>query len=130
MPLVILAGQEYGHRSSRDWAAKGTNLLGIKAVIAESFERIHRSNLVGIGVLPLQFKAGQTRKSLGLNGQEKVSIGGLDGVTLRPHMNLALDITRADGSHEEVEVLCASIHRTRWNTSRQAASCTTCCGRC
>ncbi len=106
VPLVIFAGQEYGTGSSRDWAAKGTNLLGIKAVIAESFERIHRSNLVGMGVLPLQFKAGQTRKSLGLNGQEKVSIGGLDGVTLRPHMNLALDITRADGSHEEVEVLC------------------------
>ena len=106
VPLVIFAGQEYGTGSSRDWAAKGTNLLGIKAVIAESFERIHRSNLVGMGVLPLQFKTGQTRKSLRLNGQEKVSIGGLDGVTLRPHMNLALDITRADGSHEEVEVLC------------------------
>ena len=106
VPLVIFAGQEYGTGSSRDWAAKGTNLLGIKAVIAESFERIHRSNLVGMGVLPLQFKTGQTRKSLGLNGQEKVSIGGLDGVTLRPQMNLALDITRTDGSHEEVEVLC------------------------
>ncbi|MGL4315610.1 MAG: aconitate hydratase AcnA [Pseudomonas sp.] len=106
VPLVIFAGQEYGTGSSRDWAAKGTNLLGVKAVIAESFERIHRSNLVGMGVLPLQFRNGQSRKSLQLNGQEKVSIGGLDGVSLRPHMSLALDISRADGSHEEVEVLC------------------------
>ncbi|MWV16717.1 aconitate hydratase AcnA [Pseudomonas sp. L-22-4S-12] len=106
VPLVIFAGQEYGTGSSRDWAAKGTNLLGVKAVIAESFERIHRSNLVGMGVLPLQFRPGQTRKTLQLNGTEKVGIGGLDGVSLRPHMSLALDITRADGSHEEVEVLC------------------------
>ncbi|QKE63140.1 aconitate hydratase AcnA [Aquipseudomonas campi] len=106
VPLVIFAGQEYGTGSSRDWAAKGTNLLGVKAVIAESFERIHRSNLVGMGVLPLQLRAGQTRKTLQLNGTEKVTIGGLDGVSLRPHMSLALDITRADGSHEEVEVLC------------------------
>ena len=106
VPLVIFAGKEYGTGSSRDWAAKGTNLLGVKAVIAESFERIHRSNLVGMGVLPLQFKAGQDRKSLGLNGREKVGIGGLDGVELRPHMTLALDIQREDGSHEEVEVLC------------------------
>jgi len=78
----------------------------VKAVIAESFERIHRSNLVGMGVLPLQFRAGQSRKTLQLNGEEKVGIGGLDGVSLRPHMSLALDITRTDGSHEEVEVLC------------------------
>ncbi|MBB1519723.1 aconitate hydratase AcnA [Aquipseudomonas guryensis] len=106
VPLVIFAGQEYGTGSSRDWAAKGTNLLGVKAVIAESFERIHRSNLVGMGVLPLQLRTGQTRKTLQLNGTEKVTIGGLDGVSLRPHMSLALDITRADGSHEEVEVLC------------------------
>ncbi|MWV12676.1 aconitate hydratase AcnA [Pseudomonas sp. R-28-1W-6] len=106
VPLVIFAGQEYGTGSSRDWAAKGTNLLGVKAVIAESFERIHRSNLVGMGVLPLQFRPGQSRKTLQLNGTEKVTIGGLDGVSLRPHMSLALDILRADGSHEEVEVLC------------------------
>jgi aconitate hydratase len=106
VPLVIFAGKEYGTGSSRDWAAKGTNLLGVKAVIAESFERIHRSNLVGMGVLPLQFRSGQDRKSLDLSGREKVSIGGLDGVELRPHMTLALDILREDGSHEEVEVLC------------------------
>ncbi|PYC22704.1 aconitate hydratase AcnA [Aquipseudomonas alcaligenes] len=106
VPLVIFAGKEYGTGSSRDWAAKGTNLLGVKAVIAESFERIHRSNLVGMGVLPLQFLPGQDRKTLALSGREKVAIGGLDGVALRPHMTLALDLQREDGSHEEVEVLC------------------------
>ncbi|TRX74364.1 aconitate hydratase AcnA [Pseudomonas mangiferae] len=105
-PLVIIAGKEYGTGSSRDWAAKGTNLLGVKAVVAESFERIHRSNLVGMGVLPLQFKEGQDRKSLGLTGQEKIGIFGLDGVELRPRMPLTLEITRKDGSLENVEVLC------------------------
>lgn len=105
-PLVIIAGKEYGTGSSRDWAAKGTNLLGVKAVVAESFERIHRSNLVGMGVLPLQFKEGQDRKSLGLTGQEKIGIFGLDGVELRPRMPLNLEITREDGSLENVEVLC------------------------
>ncbi len=106
VPLVIFAGKEYGTGSSRDWAAKGTNLLGVKAVIAESFERIHRSNLVGMGVLPLQFKSEQTRQSLGLNGQEKISISGLDEASLRPQMNLTLTIQREDGSQEEAEVLC------------------------
>ncbi len=106
VPLVIFAGQEYGTGSSRDWAAKGTNLLGVKAVIAESFERIHRSNLVGMGVLPLQFGAGQNRKSLALNGEETVQIGGLDNVPLRPQMSLPLTITRADGSQVALEVLC------------------------
>ncbi|MBB2496144.1 aconitate hydratase AcnA [Aquipseudomonas ullengensis] len=105
-PLVIFAGKEYGTGSSRDWAAKGTNLLGVKAVIAESFERIHRSNLVGMGVLPLQFGEEQSRKTLGLTGQESIDISGLDGVSLRPQMNLTLTITRADGSREQVEVLC------------------------
>jgi aconitate hydratase len=76
-PLVIFAGKEYGSGSSRDWAAKGTNLLGVKAVIAESFERIHRSNLIGMGVIPLQFPAGQTADSLGLDGTEVVSISGI-----------------------------------------------------
>jgi aconitate hydratase len=78
-PLVVLAGAEYGSGSSRDWAAKGTNLLGVKAVIAQSFERIHRSNLVGMGVLPLQFADGESAGSLGLTGEEQVSISGLDG---------------------------------------------------
>ncbi|WP_223454504.1 MULTISPECIES: aconitate hydratase AcnA [unclassified Pseudomonas] len=105
-PLVVFAGQEYGTGSSRDWAAKGTNLLGVKAVIAESFERIHRSNLVGMGVLPLQFKLDQNRKSLKLNGSETLDILGLTGVELTPRMNLTLVITREDGSSEKVEVLC------------------------
>jgi len=105
-PLVVVAGQEYGTGSSRDWAAKGTNLLGVKAVIAESFERIHRSNLVGMGVLPLQFKNGQSRKSLGLTGRETLDITGLEGVPLKPHMDLELRITRESGETEKVTVLC------------------------
>jgi len=105
-PLVVIAGQEYGTGSSRDWAAKGTNLLGVKAVIAESFERIHRSNLVGMGVLPLQFKLDQNRKSLKLTGKETLSIGGLSGADLQPRMNLPLTLTREDGSQEKIEVLC------------------------
>ncbi|QSL92880.1 aconitate hydratase AcnA [Ectopseudomonas toyotomiensis] len=105
-PLLIIAGKEYGTGSSRDWAAKGTNLLGIKAVIAESFERIHRSNLVGMGVLPLQFKPGTDRTSLKLTGKEVLAIEGLEGVELRPQMPLTLIIAREDGTHEEVEVLC------------------------
>ncbi|WP_315807432.1 aconitate hydratase AcnA [Pseudomonas sp. C9-3] len=104
-PLVIIAGKEYGTGSSRDWAAKGTNLLGVKAVIAESFERIHRSNLVGMGVLPLQFKDGQDRKALKLTGKEVLSISGLSG-ELKPHMNLKVGVTREDGSQDSFEVLC------------------------
>ncbi|NVZ68484.1 aconitate hydratase AcnA [Pseudomonas costantinii] len=105
-PLVVVAGQEYGTGSSRDWAAKGTNLLGVKAVIAESFERIHRSNLVGMGVLPLQFKLDQNRKVLKLTGKEKVDILGLTDAEIEPRMNLTLVISREDGSREKVEVLC------------------------
>ncbi len=105
-PLVIIAGQEYGTGSSRDWAAKGTNLLGVKAVIAESFERIHRSNLVGMGVLPLQFKNGQSRKTLNLTGKETLDISGLTHAELRPGMSLKLTITREDGTQELVDVLC------------------------
>ncbi|MFJ4195659.1 aconitate hydratase AcnA [Pseudomonas sp. NPDC089534] len=105
-PLVVIAGQEYGTGSSRDWAAKGTNLLGVKAVIAESFERIHRSNLVGMGVLPLQFKLDQNRRSLHLTGRETLDIQGLGGVELTPRMNLTLVITREDGRQEKIEVLC------------------------
>ncbi|MFV3370051.1 aconitate hydratase AcnA [Pseudomonas sp. NY15435] len=104
-PLVIVAGKEYGTGSSRDWAAKGTNLLGVKAVIAESFERIHRSNLVGMGVLPLQFKDGQDRKALKLTGKEVLSISGLSG-QLKPHMNLKVTVKREDGSQDSFEVLC------------------------
>jgi aconitate hydratase len=105
-PLVIIAGQEYGTGSSRDWAAKGTNLLGVKAVIAESFERIHRSNLVGMGVLPLQFTGGQSRKSLGLTGRETLAISGLTNSDIRPGMPLQLEITREDGSRQQTELLC------------------------
>jgi aconitate hydratase len=105
-PLVVVAGQEYGTGSSRDWAAKGTNLLGVKAVIAESFERIHRSNLVGMGVLPLQFKNGQSRKTLALTGKETLDIKGLTSAHLQPGMSLTLHITREDGQQEKVEVLC------------------------
>lgn len=105
-PLVVIAGQEYGTGSSRDWAAKGTNLLGVQAVIAESFERIHRSNLVGMGVLPLQFKAGQNRKTLQLTGRETLSIEGLAGVELQPRMNLDLIIRHEEGHSQKIEVLC------------------------
>lgn len=104
VPLIVIGGKEYGMGSSRDWAAKGTKLLGIKAVIAESFERIHRSNLVGMGVLPLVFPEGVNRKSLGLDGSETLSITGL--TTITPRMNATLTITRADGSSEEVTLLC------------------------
>ncbi|MBE2295913.1 MAG: aconitate hydratase AcnA, partial [Phycisphaerales bacterium] len=104
-PLVIVAGKEYGTGSSRDWAAKGTYLLGIRAVIAESFERIHRSNLIGMGVLPLQFPEGTTRKTLGLDGTEYFN---LDGVAegLKPRAQLKLMVRRADGQSETVSVLC------------------------
>jgi len=104
VPLVVIGGKEYGTGSSRDWAAKGTFLLGVKAVIAESFERIHRSNLVGMGVLPLVFKEGEDRKSLGLRGDETISILGLEG--LKPRMALEMVITRADGSVTKTAVLC------------------------
>jgi aconitate hydratase len=104
-PLVIIAGQEYGTGSSRDWAAKGTNLLGVKAVVAQSFERIHRSNLVGMGVLPLQFKEGTTAHSLKLDGTETYDIVGLDA-NIKPQQDLTLKITRKDGSVENVAVRC------------------------
>ncbi|MCW8157710.1 aconitate hydratase AcnA [Stutzerimonas stutzeri] len=104
VPLVVIAGKEYGTGSSRDWAAKGTNLLGVKAVIAESFERIHRSNLIGMGVLALQFVDEQTRQSLGLNGTEKLSIRGL-GADITPRQMLTVDVERADGSRGSFQVL-------------------------
>ncbi|MGJ3251401.1 MAG: aconitate hydratase AcnA [Elainellaceae cyanobacterium] len=104
-PLIVVAGKEYGTGSSRDWAAKGTRLLGIKAVIAESYERIHRSNLVGMGVLPLQFTDGMNRQTLHLDGTETFDITGL-GDGIKPHMMLTWVIHRADGSTDEVPVLC------------------------
>ncbi|MFN3408351.1 MAG: aconitate hydratase AcnA [Limisphaerales bacterium] len=104
-PLVVIAGQEYGTGSSRDWAAKGTNLLGVKAVVAQSFERIHRSNLVGMGVLPLQFKEGTTAQTLQLDGTETYDIVGLDA-NLKPQQDLTLRITRRNGAIENVPVRC------------------------
>ncbi|MDX2224061.1 MAG: aconitate hydratase AcnA [Rhodospirillaceae bacterium] len=103
VPLVVIAGKEYGTGSSRDWAAKGTNLLGVRAVIVESFERIHRSNLVGMGVLPLQFKGGETRKSLKLDGTETfdISVAGL-----KPRGDVKVTITRKDGTSQTITVLC------------------------
>ncbi len=102
-PLVILAGHEYGTGSSRDWAAKGTRLLGVKAVIAASFERIHRSNLVGMGVLPLQFVEGTTAQSLGLDGSEKFSITGLSD-SIKPGQQVTLEIERKNGERQSVPV--------------------------
>ncbi len=104
-PLVIFAGKEYGTGSSRDWAAKGTFLLGVKAVIAESFERIHRSNLVGMGVFPLVFKEGDSRKSLGLDGSETIEIKGISG-GIKPKMDVECIITKADGSKKSIKLLC------------------------
>jgi aconitate hydratase len=103
-PTVIFGGEEYGTGSSRDWAAKGTQLLGVKAVVARSFERIHRSNLVGMGVLPLQFKGTDSAKSLGITGSERFDIEGLDG-ELKPQQDVTLVIHRADGSTERKAVL-------------------------
>jgi aconitate hydratase len=105
VPLVIVAGQEYGTGSSRDWAAKGTNLLGVKAVVAQSYERIHRSNLVGMGVLPLQFKEGTTAQTLKLDGSETFDVLGL-GQSLKPQQDVALRITRKSGAVEDVPVRC------------------------
>jgi len=104
-PLVIFAGQQYGAGSSRDWAAKGTALLGVKAVIAESFERIHRSNLVGMGVIPFEFTGDDTRKSLGLKGNESVSITGLEG-DLKPLSDIPASITYADGTTRDITLKC------------------------
>ncbi len=104
VPLVVFGGKEYGTGSSRDWAAKGTLLLGVKAVITESFERIHRSNLVGMGVLPLTFKEGTDRKTLGLVGDELIDIVGIEN--LSPRMDLKLVIHRANGKTDEVDLFC------------------------
>jgi aconitate hydratase len=103
-PLVVLAGKDYGMGSSRDWAAKGAMLLGVKCVIAESFERIHRSNLVGMGVLPCTYKAGETAASLGLDGTETFDIEV--SAVLKPRQNLTVKATRPDGSVRTFNVLC------------------------
>ena len=104
-PLMVFAGKEYGTGSSRDWAAKGTNLLGVKAVVAESFERIHRSNLVGMGVLPLMFKNGESHAHLKLDGTETFDLEGLKG-GIKPKMDVTLVITRADGRQDKTTLTC------------------------
>jgi len=103
-PLVVIGGKEYGTGSSRDWAAKGTVLLGVRMVIVESFERIHRSNLVGMGVLPLQFKDGDTRSTLALSADDTLSIRGL--ADLVPGQDITVDVTRADGTQFQFTALC------------------------
>ncbi|CAI1584893.1 Aconitate hydratase 1 [Serratia marcescens] len=104
VPLAVIAGKEYGSGSSRDWAAKGPRLLGVRVVIAESFERIHRSNLIGMGILPLEFPQGVTRKTLGLTGDEQISVGGLQ--QLQPGQTVPVHITYADGHKEVVDTRC------------------------
>ena len=111
VPLLVIGGKEYGSGSSRDWAAKGTRLLGIKAVLAESFERIHRSNLVGMGVLPLQFLPGESAATLGLDGGETYSLEGLDR-SLAPSAHLKLVVTGTDGQRRDVEVLARVDNQT------------------
>ena len=103
-PLVLFAGEEYGNGSSRDWAAKGTYLLGVRAVIAQSFERIHRSNLVGMGILPLTFEPGTSWATLGLKGDEKVTILGL-GESLKPRQKMEAEIVYADGKVKKIPLL-------------------------
>ena len=105
VPLVVFAGAEYGNGSSRDWAAKGTKLLGVRAVIAESFERIHRSNLVGMGVLPMTFEEGTTWSSLKLKGNETITIHGLSKGLL-PRQKMEMTITYEDGREAKVPLLC------------------------
>ncbi|MDX7084659.1 aconitate hydratase AcnA [Serratia marcescens] len=104
VPLAVIAGKEYGSGSSRDWAAKGPRLLGVRVVIAESFERIHRSNLIGMGILPLEFPQGVTRKTLGLTGDEQISVGGLQ--QLKPGQMVPVHITYADGRKEVIDTRC------------------------
>jgi aconitate hydratase len=111
VPLVIIAGRGYGTGSSRDWSAKGLRLLGVRAVIAESFERIHRANLVAAGVLPLQFAATHTRQSLKLDGSEVFDIGGLE-TALKPKAGLRCQLTRTDGRRDEC-ALVAQLETTQ-----------------
>ena len=112
VPLVVFAGKEYGTGSSRDWAAKGTILLGVRAVVAQSFERIHRSNLVGMGVVPLVFEEGTSWQTLGLKGDEQVTIRGLHG-DLKPHQRLIAEIVAADGGFKRVPLICRIDTRRR-----------------
>ncbi len=117
VPLVVLAGKEYGSGSSRDWAAKGTKLLGVRAVIAESFERIHRSNLIGMGVLPLQFPAGESVESLGLSGEEIFDVGELENGEAK---TVGVTARREGATRSSSRRPSASTRRTRSATSKTA----------
>ena len=125
VPLVVFAGREYGTGSSRDWAAKGTALLGVRAVIAQSFERIHRSNLVGMGVLPFVFAEDASWQSLGLKGDETVTIRGL--TDLQPRHRAVAEITAADAPGRKSPCWRGLIRLRNSNTSGTAAFCITCC---
>ena len=130
VPLVMIGGKEYGSGSSRDWAAKGVNLLGVKAVIVESFERIHRSNLVGMGVLPLLSRTGRPARRWGWTAARPSTCGAL-AAGIAPGMDVACTIHRADGAARRSRCICRDRHRwTRSTTSATAASCTTCCASC
>src|SRR5207248_481588 len=122
VPLVVFAGAEYGNGSSRDWAAKGTRLLGVRAVICQSFERIHRSNLVGMGVLPLTFEEGASWQSIGLKGDETVTIRGLQG-DLKPRQKLTAEIVSGNGSLQRVSLLCRIDTLVELFTSQGCSSC-------
>ena len=126
-PTVVFGGEEYGTGSSRDWAAKGTQLLGVKAVVARSFERIHRSNLVGMGVLPCQFKGSDSAESLGIKGDEVVDVIGIEG-GIKPQMDVTL-VIHAQGRQRgrRCRCCCASTRRSRWITTCTAGSCPSCC---
>jgi aconitate hydratase len=126
VPLVVFAGAEYGNGSSRDWGRQGHRLLGVRAVICQSFERIHRSNLVGMGVLPLTFEEGTSWSSLGLKGDEKVTIRGLQG-DLKPRQTLTAEIVSATVRCSACHCCAASIRWTSSNTTATAASCIMCC---
>ena len=128
MPLVILAGKEYGSGSSRDWAAKGPRLLGVRAVIAESYERIHRSNLVGMGILPLQFLAGENAQSLNLTGEEIFEIAGVSDLVRKFAAGRQVRVRATCGRRQRNSMRwCASTRRRRRNITPTAASCSSCC---
>ena len=127
VPLIILGGKEYGTGSSRDWAAKGPRILGVKAVIVESFERIHRSNLIGMGVLPLQFVHGESVESLGLTGEEVFDIEGIAERATAPASAYDVKATAPDGTVKTLRGHhAASTRRSRWTTTSTTASCPTC----
>ncbi len=128
-PTVVFGGEEYGTGSSRDWAAKGTQLLGVKAVVARSFERIHRSNLVGMGVLPLQFKGNDSAQTLGITGNETFDIEGIEG-DLKPQQDVVLVIHRANGEVQRVPVLLRIDTPIEVDYYNHGASCRSCCASC